>query len=266
LDLGLYDTIYKIEDSHWWFVGRRAIVFDQLRRVLHGTGVRPRILDLGCGTGRNIVTLQEFGDAVGLDLEERALELSWERGVRSLVQASAEALPFLDDSFDVVLALDLLEHLDDDLAGASEIARVLRPGAQLLVFAPAYRWLWGHQDVVSHHHRRYTPRSLAGVIESAGLRISRLTHANLLLLPLILGGRVWLRAARKHVATENTLASGWSNGLLRRVFCAERYFLRKANLPLGVSLLCVATRDGMADADQPSISVRTSQCAASAVS
>jgi SAM-dependent methyltransferase len=192
--------------------------------------------------------LQEFGEPVGLDLEGRALELSRERGARSLVQASAEALPFVDDCFDAVLALDILEHLDDDLAGTSEIARVLRPGAQLVVFAPAYRWLWGPQDDVSHHRRRYTPRSLASVIEKAGFRITRMTHANLLLLPLILAGRVILRATRKHVETENTLAPGWSNGLLRTVFCAERHLLRKADLPLGVSLLCVATKDTTANA------------------
>jgi SAM-dependent methyltransferase len=266
LEPGLYESTYKVEDTHWWFVGRRAIVFDELRQALGTTTERPRVLDLGCGTGRNLLALQEIGEPVGLDLEARALELSRGRGARSLVQASAEALPFLDGCFDAVLALDILEHLDEDLGGAREIGRVLRPGGQLVVFAPAYRWLWGPQDDVSHHRRRYTPRSLARLIEKAGLRITRMTHANLLLLPLILGGRVFLRATRRHVETENTLAPRWSNGLLQRTFCAERHLLRRGDLPMGVSLLCVATKDTEAEAHQPLIPMRATECAASAVS
>ena len=263
MDLGLYDITYNVEDVHWWFAGRRAIVFDELRRVLgHPSGngystaangtdrstnshdAPPRILDLGCGTGRNLVELEHVGEPVGLDLESRALSYCRQRGRRLLVQSSAENLPFLSESYEIVTALDLLEHLDDDVAGAREVWRVLRPGGRFLLFVPAYHWLWGPQDDISHHRRRYSAPQLRSIIRRAGFRIERLTHANLFLLPLILAGRRYLRMTGTRVESENNLHPGWANGLLKSIFTAERHVLRRANLPLGVSLLCVATKVG----------------------
>lgn len=241
MEPALYESTYSLEDAHWWFAGRRAIVFDQVRQAINGA-VRPRILDIGCGTGRNLVELDQIGAAVGLDLESRALQLCRRRGDRPLVQACAESLPLRSESFDLVLALDLLEHLDDDLAGAREMLRVLRPNGIFVASVPAYTWLWGPQDDVSHHRRRYRPQDFARVLERAGFRIVRLTHTNLLLLPLILAGRAYLRARSKRVDTENDLHPGWSNEVLRRVFSSERFLLRRTDLPLGVSMLCVAQK------------------------
>lgn len=252
MDLSLYESTYRVEDTHWWFVGRRAVVFDELRRVIgqhedgHGPISWPRILDLGCGTGRNLAELRQLGDAVGLDLEARALEFCRRRGLTSVAQARAEHLPFRDGSFDVVTALDLLEHLDDDVAGAREIFRTLRPGGLFLAFVPAYRWLWGPQDDISHHRRRYTPHTIAGTLRRAGFRVQRLTHANLFLLPAILAGRRYLRATHRRVDSENALHPSWSNGILREIFSAERHILRWADLPMGVSILCVASKEPVA--------------------
>jgi SAM-dependent methyltransferase len=252
VDLSLYESTYQVEDTHWWFVGRRAVVFDELRRVIgqrengHRSMSRPRILDLGCGTGRNLAELKQLGDAVGLDLEARALEFCRLRGLASVAQARAEHLPFRNASFEVVTALDLLEHLDDDVAGAREIFRVLQPGGHFLAFVPAYHWLWGPQDDVSHHRRRYTPRMIASTLRRAGFRVHRLTHANLFLLPAILAGRRYLRAMNRRVDSENALHPGWSNGMLREIFSAERHVLRWTDLPMGVSILCVASKDRVA--------------------
>jgi len=243
VDLALYDSTYQVENGHWWFAGRRAIVFDQVRAVLNGSASpRSAVLDLGCGTGRNLLELTQFGRAVGLDIEERALLWSRKRQLAELVRSTAEVLPFRDEAFHSVMALDLLEHLDDDVSGVREVWRVLRRGGHFFVFVPAYRWLWGPQDDVSHHRRRYTPPLLRSVLRSGGFAVDRLTHANLLLLPLILGGRLFLRASRTKLDTENRLHPNWSNGMLRRVFASERFMLRHFDLPLGVSLLCVATK------------------------
>jgi ubiquinone/menaquinone biosynthesis C-methylase UbiE len=263
VDLGLYDITYNVEDVHWWFAGRRAIVFEELQRILErrtGNGhaaaraghdvqlnhhdADSRILDLGCGTGRNLVELERVGEPIGLDLESRALDYCRQRGRRMLVQSSAERLPFRSESFDIVTALDLLEHIDDDLAGAREVWRVLRPGGHFLLFVPAYRWLWGPQDDISHHRRRYSAPQLRSVIQRAGFRVRRLTHANLFLLPFILAGRRLLRMTGAQVSSENNLHPAWTNGALRSIFMAERHLLRRADLPLGVSLMCVASKDG----------------------
>jgi SAM-dependent methyltransferase len=175
------------------------------------------------------------------------LDFCQERGCQLLVQASSESLPFQAESFDTVVALDLLEHLDDDVAGAREAFRILRPGGQFLSVVPAYRWLWGPQDDVSHHRRRYTPRSLSNVVRGAGFTIVRLTHMNLFLLPLILAGRRVLRLMGKRNQTENNLHPAWLNDVLRRIFTAERHVIRAMDLPLGVSLLCVATKNTAAN-------------------
>jgi SAM-dependent methyltransferase len=249
VDLSLYESTYQVEDTHWWFVGRRAVVFDELKRAMcdrlhgNGQGARPRILDLGCGTGRNLTELARIGDAVGLDLEFRALEFCRQRGLRSVTQACAERLPFQDETFEAVTALDLLEHLDDDVAGAREVFRVLRPGGHFLAFVPAYHWLWGPQDDVSHHRRRYTPRIIGNTLSAAGFRVHRLTHANLFLLPAILAGRRYLRATGHRVDSENALHPNWSNGVLREIFSFERNILRWTDLPMGVSILCVASKE-----------------------
>ena len=254
MDLALYDTTYRVEDEHWWFAGRRAIVFSELDRVVNQErGIkdalslsdmkpRHRILDLGCGTGRNLVELEKFGGSVGLDVESKALSYCRERGRDMLVQASAESLPFRSTSFDLVIALDLLEHLDDDIESARDVWRILQPGGQFILFVPAYRWLWGPQDDVSHHRRRYTPQRLNAVLHQAGFRVDRVTHANLFLLPIILAGRRYLRVMHKSVDTENNLHPSWLNGFLRLIFSTERYLLKFVNLPLGVSLLAVATK------------------------
>ncbi len=264
MESALYESTYHLEDAHWWFAGRRAIVCDAVRRALNGASRRPRILDLGCGTGRNLQALRELGAPVGLDIEALALRYSRERGMQRLVQARAEALPLRDESFDGVLALDLLEHLEDDVAGAREMFRVLRPQGLLIVSVPAYQWLWGPQDDVSHHCRRYTPGALVDSLRAAGFRIVRLTHVNLLLLPLILAGRIYLRATRTHVETENTLHPGWSNGLLRRIFSSERFLLRRGDLPLGVSIFCLARKLPISDPETPAS--YADRCAASVAS
>jgi SAM-dependent methyltransferase len=248
----LYDTTYRVEDTHWWFSGRRAIVLDALRREMDAKNCDARVLDLGCGTGRNLVELQALARPVGLDLEGRALAWSRKRGLQRLVQGGAEQLPFQAGSFDTVTALDLLEHIQDDTAGAREVHRVLRPGGKFLVFVPAYRWLWGPQDDVSHHLRRYNPSTLATVLSQAGFEVRRLSHANLLLFPLILAGRWFLRITRKRVDTENTLHPSWSNGILKQIFSLERYLLRALNLPMGVSLLCIAVKQPLHESEAAS--------------
>lgn len=253
MDPSLYDTTFAQEESHWWFAARRAIVFDQLRPLRSRVPAEARILDVGCGTGRNLLELQRLGQSVGIDIEQRPLAYTRSRGLNDLVQASADRLPFHDETFEIVTMLDLLEHLDDDVAGASEVYRVLKPGGVAVIFVPAYRWLWGPQDDVSHHRRRYTPFALRRTLQAAGFDIVRLSHANLLLLPLVLAGRAVLRASRRHVDTENGLHPSWSNNLLRSIFRAELYLLRAINLPLGVSLLCIVRKGRTELRAQPQI-------------
>ena len=164
-----YPILYEVEEKHWWFVGRRRIVASFVAEICRKMGRHPtRILDVGCGTGANLEMLSQFGDAEGVDVSQEALAFCRARGLERIRHGEAERLPYEDESFDLVTALDVVEHLDDDVAGLCEMRRVLRPGGHALLFVPAFMFLWGVQDDVSHHRRRYTLSQLRRVVGQAG--------------------------------------------------------------------------------------------------
>jgi SAM-dependent methyltransferase len=246
-----YSIMYEVEEKHWWFAGRRRIIESFLKRICAelkpslagGASVRdPRILDIGCGTGANLEMLSQFGEAEGVDVSADALAFCRQRGLQNVRQGEAEHLPFEDGSFDLVTALDVVEHLDDDVAGLSEMRRILRPGGYALLFVPAFMFLWGVQDDISHHRRRYTSATLQQAVGAAGLKIERFTYANITFFAPILFGRLLMRATGFRPASENNLTIGGLNGTLGRILGAESSILRHVNLPLGVSAICVARR------------------------
>ena len=236
-----YPIMFRIEQSHWWYTGRRKIltrfIEDICRRV---TDRRPRILDVGCGTGANLLMLSQFGDAEGVDVSEDALAFCRERGLENVKLGAAEQLPYEDGTFDLVTALDVVEHLDDDLAGLREMRRVLRPGGRVLLFVPTFMFLWGLQDDVSNHRRRYRMPELQRVLEQAGFEIERTTYANITFFMPILAMRKLMRLTGIKAESENNINVSALNGVLARVLGAESLVLRYMNIPFGVSGLCVA--------------------------
>ena len=174
-----YPILYEVEESHWWYLGRRRIIESLVEEICSNIdAANPRILDVGCGTGANLKMLARFGHAEGVDVSQQAVSFCHERGLESVKLGALEELPYDDESFDLVTALDVIEHLDDDVAGLSEIRRVLRPGGFVLIFVPAFMFLWGVQDDVSNHRRRYTLTSLLNAIRAAGFSVERASYAN----------------------------------------------------------------------------------------
>jgi SAM-dependent methyltransferase len=238
-----YAIMREVEDKHWWFVGRRRIIASWVEGLCREIGKRrPRILDVGCGTGANLQMLAEFGVAEGVDVSAEALEFCRARGLGRVRQGAAESLPYEDAQFDLVTGLDVVEHLDDDVAGLREMFRVLRPGGRALVFVPAFMFLWGVQDDVSHHRRRYTLAELKDKLSEAGLTVERASYANITFFAPILFGRVLMRLTGLRPASENNINIGALNGLLGRILGSERWWLRRMKLPFGVSAICVARR------------------------
>lgn len=237
-----YAEIAEVERTHWWYSARRKILEAVLRAERDAGAPAGNALDLGCGTGANLPVVARCGRPIGVDLAPQALAFARARGgYDSLVMAEAGALPFRDGSFAWAFALDVLEHLDDDPA-AGEIRRVLQPGGRVVITVPAFPALWGMQDEVAHHRRRYTRRSLLTLLHAAGLRPRRVTYINTaLFLPIFLARRT-MRVLRLPPRSENTLHPGWANPLLERVFAAEAHLVPRLSLPFGVSLLCVAER------------------------
>jgi SAM-dependent methyltransferase len=184
--------------------------------------------------------LSEYGDAEGVDVSEDALAFCRERGLDKVRLGAAEELPYEDGTFDLVTALDVVEHLDDDLAGLREMRRVLRPGGRVLLFVPTFMFLWGLQDDVSNHRRRYRLPELQRVLEQAGFEIERTTYANITFFLPILAMRQLMRLTGIKADSENNINVSALNGVLGGVFGAEGWFLKRMNLPFGVSGLCVA--------------------------
>ena len=236
-----YPILFQVEETHWWYVGRRRIIRSLVERIC-ATLNNPGILDVGCGTGANLLMLSKYGDAEGVDISEDALAFCRERGLEKVRLGAAEALPYEDGTFDLVTALDVVEHLDDDLAGLTELRRVLQPGGRVLLFVPAFMFLWGLQDDVSHHRRRYRLPELRRVLERAGFEIERTTYANITFFLPILVGRQLMRLTGIKAESENNINVPALNGVFGRLLGAESWILRYMNLPFGVSGLCVAKK------------------------
>jgi SAM-dependent methyltransferase len=202
-----------------------------------------RILDAGCGSGRNMVELARLGDVTGVELSDTSVALARERGVGEVIAGSVLEMPFAEDSFDLAVSLDVIEHLEDDLGALRELRRTVAPGGALLVTVPAYQWLWSGHDEINHHHRRYTRRTLQRVAEQAGWQQARTTYFNSLLLPAAIVLRVLDRVNR--AKTTETSLDLWVppepvNWLLERPLALESTLISSGGrIPAGLSLLAV---------------------------
>src|ERR687890_36517 len=234
-----YPILFRVEQSHWWHIGRRRILSGFVEEICRQvTDRRPRILDVGCGTGANLLMLSKYGEAEGVDISEDALAFCRERGLDKVKLGAAEELPYEDGSFDLVTALDVVEHMDDDLGGLKEMRRVLRPGGRVLLFVPTFMFLWGVQDDVSNHRRRYRMPELRRVLEQAGFEVERTTYANITFFMPILAMRKLMRLTGIKAESENNINVSALNGVLARMLGAESFVLRHMNIPFGVSGLC----------------------------
>lgn len=235
-----YQSLYDHELSHWWYKARRMLVFHLIERYAGLKGLK--ILDVGCGAGALLKDLGAYGDAYGVDMSDQALDFCRQRGITNIRKGDAVDLPYADDIFDVVLALDVLEHIKDDRAAAKEIMRVLKPGGLCIVFVPAFPILWGITDVLSEHVRRYRMPELKKTVESAGLKTVRASYFNFFLFFPILAVRLFVRAFRIRASNENDMASGVMNDLLYRLFRCEISLLKAVSFPFGVSIFMVSRK------------------------
>ena len=242
MDIATYAVEAEVEATHWWFVGRRRLFGAELVKC----GIRPtdRVLDIGTGTGANLRLLRSLGLAAvcGLDSSDEAIGYCVSKGLGSVQKGDICALPFPDESFDFVLATDVIEHVDDDAAAAREIARVLAPGGMALISVPAFQSLWGLQDRQAFHKRRYRMGPLLSLLQKAGLSPQRHYHFNYLLFaPIYLARRV-IDLLRIELKSEGQV----NNRVLNQIFSA--LFLLDINTapiikpPFGVSILVMAKK------------------------
>jgi len=242
-----YAEHLALEDTHWWFRSKRALVLALLRR--HGGRLR-RILDVGCGTGGMLRALAAAGPtapvAVGVDAAPLALTLARSRGAARLAAGAAEALPFRAEVFDACLCLDLLYHRDvgSEVRALRECHRVLRPGGLLVVTDSAFAWLRSAHDQAVHGARRYTKREMVAHATAAGFTPLRASYAYCLVFPVVAAVRLLRR--RAHDGSDVYALPAPLDAALRGVQAVERALLRLGPLPFGSSVVLVARKDGPA--------------------
>ncbi|MFZ1154795.1 MAG: class I SAM-dependent methyltransferase [Solirubrobacteraceae bacterium] len=231
---------HQAENRHWWYQGRRKV----LERAIERLELPPhaRILDAGCGSGRNMVELAQHGQVTGVELSDTSVELARERNVGEVLAGSVMDMPFDNASFDLTVSLDVIEHLEDDVGALRELRRVTTAGGRLLVTVPAYQWLWSGHDEINHHHRRYNRRTLLAAAENAGWRLESSAHFNSLLLPIaiLLRGLERFKPSTTKSSLDLWIPPAPLNWALRQPLNLEASVIgRGGSIPAGLSLLAV---------------------------
>jgi len=239
MERGFYKDYFVLEKKHWFFKARKNILAHFIKQYSRPNS---RIFDFGCGSGYLVGELQKGGyDSYGMDFEKTAVDYGLSSGIKNLTVGTGEKTEYSNESFDMVISFDVLEHIEKDSAAVGELVRILKTNGKILITVPAFMWLWGVQDEVSHHFRRYTIKSLTEVFKSfPEIQIVRKTYFNTFLFPVIAAVRLisrWLNI--KNRESDFELNNDLINNLLYYIFNLESYFLRFTNFPFGVSILFV---------------------------
>jgi len=241
-DINPYDVESEVENFHWWFVVRRKL----LKSILSSISIQKKAitLDIGCGTGSNLKALVSAGlDVIGLDQSIYALTLVKEKGDYSLMAGDLNKLPLKTKSVGLIIAMDIFEHLQEDMVGIHESYRVLGEGGILIVTVPAFKFLWGIQDIVTGHKRRYSRREIMNKLKAAGFDILKSSYFNFFLFIPILIARRMIQLLGLKIRSENEVNSPLLNYIFKAVFSLEPYLLKYFSFPIGVSILCIGRKN-----------------------
>ena len=238
-----YERNYSLEQRYWWFVGVRAMV-RSLLSLTGGNGSLGKVLDLGCGTGALLDQLRGCSAELwGLDVSQEGLKFCAIRGHKKLVLADATRVPFRQNYFDVITAIGLIEHLDDDQSFLYEVKRILKPNGVLILLTSSFPYLWSMHDTANEHKRRYYLRELNRQINDIGFQTIRFSHLNFLLFPIIAPLLVLHRKIYgiESAHPERIMPSTPTviNLMLTRLLLCEARLMRWVTLPWGISMIGV---------------------------
>jgi len=231
-----------LQSSPWWYEGRRRILMSYMKR-LNLDKASATILDAGCGPGSNLVSLSAYGEVKAF--EPDAYSCRHARDISGLtVKEGALPAPIpYDETFDVVCAFDVIEHVEDDLGSLKALHAKLKPSGHALFTVPAHMWLWSEHDVNNHHYTRYTLRSFEFVLKEAGFKIEKISYYNMWLFPLAVAVRLVKKLFRIKNTTETDMPPSFINKILCTVFASEAFLLKKINLPFGLSVIAHCRKD-----------------------
>jgi len=236
----IYEQKYhQVEKHNWWHVARRNIVSKLVDKI----PLDSKILDIGCSSGELVKLFQEKGykNTYGVEISQEAVTLAKSKGIENIHSISDTKLPFHEEEFDVIIASDVLEHIEDEISALEEWRRILRSGGVLIIFVPAFQLLWSEHDIVNQHFRRYTKANLAKVVEQAGFKVKRKSYWNFtLFFPTVIFRQVsnWLGYKPKNTSMKGMRP--WINSFLRRLVSFEDPVFLKLGFPVGVSVFVFA--------------------------
>src|SRR5690242_13218360 len=247
MERAAYRLMAAHEDRHWWFAGRRAVIGALLDRM--DLPPNPSIVEAGCGTGGNLDMLAERGRVSAFEPHGEAVDIARDRHPKMEVRAGElpERLPYADSSFDLVAALDVLEHVNDDGGAMTSLVRLAKPGGWVIVTVPAYQVLWGSHDRRLHHLRRYGRRQIREIATAAGADVVFETAYNTLLAPIAIVYRLIERVAGGDFGNQERMPPALMNDVLAAVFKLERRFVTRGHLPFGLSYALLLRRPATAE-------------------
>jgi ubiquinone/menaquinone biosynthesis C-methylase UbiE len=237
-----YTKMFQLEDHYWWYVGRRHLALSLLHGELNRSGPKPKVIDLGCGTGVVLRELKSWAEPIGLDMSEIALRYCAERGLDNLVQADGAQMPIGPASMDAVIGLDIFEHIEDDQAAFQEVFRVLKPGGVLVLSVPAFQSLWGPHDIALMHFRRYRRREVRDRLQEAGFRVSRVGYSVFFLFPVVVIWRFFEKRRKGPAKASLVAVPPFLNKLLIGLQKLETSCIERFDLPVGSSVVAVAVK------------------------
>ena len=243
MDPEIYCQMREVEDTHWWFAARRLII----ATIITSLNLPPesKILDVGCGTGGNFEMLSRFGAVTGVEEDEMAITLCESRDSAIVRKGRIpDDLSCLTEEFDLIILLDVLEHIEDELAALKSLSPHLSPNGVIIITVPAFPFLWSDHDEQHHHKRRYRYSTLKHVIQESGFRLCHMTHFNTWLFPVIAVVRLFRRLKPSKVTgRDNIVPSTWVNKILKAIFSSERHLVTRFRLHFGTSILAIAKKN-----------------------
>jgi SAM-dependent methyltransferase len=241
MEASVYEAEYCHEMNHWWYRERRRL-FGRLLRTYVDSLATAVCADIGTSTGTNLTMFSDLGvrHCVGLEYDFGAIGLAREKHATPIVQGSAEMIPFTDGVFDLVTCTDVLEHVQKDYESVREIRRILKTGGFAIFTVPAFQSLWGHQDTVSHHLRRYRKSDLEKIVKNSGFDVIESFYFNWIMFMPVMTVRLVSRLIKMNLRSEGDINSAILNRIMEYVFRFDCWSSRYLRMPFGVSALIIA--------------------------
>lgn len=238
-----FNQYYKLEREHWWFKVREEILKSQLNYYLE-KNKEQTIMNVGAATGRSSEMLNNFGKVTSIEYDKIVCDLINAKTNLNYIHASITELPFPDNSFDVICAFDVIEHVEKDLLAIKELKRVCKKEGYIFVTVPAFNFLWSQHDLINHHFRRYNSKQLTNLFLENSLNKVKTTYFNTLLFIPISIYRIFVnRMTKLDQKPKSDFSTKFGdniiNKLLKKIFGLEVFLLKNLNFPFGVSILSI---------------------------